>query len=72
MLGRLRMSISEVIARYTELSEKIFSDKKERWKDGTFKSSPLEDFIKRLASDYGESRDENLKMLDERPGACQV
>ncbi|CUA74931.1 Calcium-independent phospholipase A2-gamma [Rhizoctonia solani] len=63
MLGRLRMSISEAIEAYVELSDQIFSEHKHRWQDGRFKASLLEKAIKKIVSDHSSS-DGEARMFD--------
>lgn len=46
LLGRLRFSVPEAIDKYRLLAEQVFSEKKYRGKDGTFKASNLERAIK--------------------------
>ncbi|KDQ50113.1 hypothetical protein JAAARDRAFT_142522, partial [Jaapia argillacea MUCL 33604] len=50
MLGPLRMSVRDAITTYGQMSEEVFSEKKWKGKDSTFKASKLEDFIKRIAA----------------------
>jgi hypothetical protein len=46
LLGRLRLSVPEAIDKYGVLAEQVFSQKKPRGRDGTFKASKLEKAIK--------------------------
>lgn len=48
LIGRLRLSVPEAIDRYRILAGQVFSDKKSRGKDGTFKASNLEKAIKEV------------------------
>ncbi|KAH8684316.1 acyl transferase/acyl hydrolase/lysophospholipase [Tricladium varicosporioides] len=61
LLGRLRLSVPEAIDKYRTLAKKIFSEKKARGKDGTFKASNLEKAIKdivqeKLGPDHADER----------------
>ena len=51
LLGRLRLSASDAIKAYETLARKIFSEKKAKGKDGTFKASKLEEAIKAVVED---------------------
>lgn len=46
LLGRLRLSVPEAIDRYRVLAKQVFSERKYRVQDGTFKASKLETAIK--------------------------
>lgn len=46
LLGRLRLSVPEAIDRYRVLAKQVFSERKYRVQDGTFKASKLEAAIK--------------------------
>lgn len=46
LLGRLRLSVAGAIDAYEILAKKVFSEKKAKGKDGTFKASKLEEAIK--------------------------
>ncbi|CAE6449103.1 unnamed protein product [Rhizoctonia solani] len=64
MLGRLRMSVSDAIKCYVELSDEIFSKKKHSWQEGKFKASLLEVAIKKILSRHSENRDAETRMFD--------
>jgi len=64
MLGRLRMSVPQAIAEYVRLAEYIFSEKKLKWKEGTFKARKLESAIKDVVDKYPVSSSDDGRMLD--------
>ncbi|KAG9082952.1 hypothetical protein FRC06_004761, partial [Ceratobasidium sp. 370] len=65
MLGRLRMSLDQVISCYQRLAE-VFSDQK-LLGTSAFKISNLRATLKRIV--YEATGDENARMLDTSPGA---
>ncbi|KDQ53978.1 hypothetical protein JAAARDRAFT_136390, partial [Jaapia argillacea MUCL 33604] len=71
MLGPLRMSVADAITTYGQMSEQVFSEKKWKGKDSTFKASKLEDFIKGIvAAKLGNS---GAQMLDlNRDDPCKA
>ena len=46
LLGRLRLSAADAIKAYEELAGQVFSQRKAKGKDGTFKASKLEKAVK--------------------------
>ncbi|CAE6439267.1 unnamed protein product [Rhizoctonia solani] len=64
MLGRLRMSVSDAIKSYVDLSEKIFLKHKHIWQEGEFKATLLKESIKDIVSKYSENRDGKTRMFD--------
>ncbi len=61
MLGRLKLSVPEAIAKYATLAGEVFSSKKLPGKDGEFKASVLEKAIKdvvtaQLGEDCAEAK----------------
>ncbi|KAI5816070.1 acyl transferase/acyl hydrolase/lysophospholipase [Pyronema omphalodes] len=73
MLGRLRMSTTEALAAYIELSTAVFSEKKV-WilQEGLFKATKLETEIKKTISRYSELHDSDSDMLDTRDQSCKT
>lgn len=73
MLGRLRMSTTEALAAYIELSTAVFSEKKV-WimQDGLFKATKLETEIKKTISRYSELHDADSDLLDTRAKSCKT
>jgi hypothetical protein len=67
MLGRLRLTVDEAIDQYGQFARHVFSKKKRKGKDGTFKASKLEEAIKTIVKSYGVEKSVNEKMLDPRP-----
>ncbi|KDQ53063.1 hypothetical protein JAAARDRAFT_96885, partial [Jaapia argillacea MUCL 33604] len=68
MLGPLRMSVTEAITTYGQMSEQVFSETKWKGKDSTFKASKLEDFIKRiLATKLGNPDARMLELGNDNP-----
>lgn len=66
MLGRLRMSTEQVLNEYPKLVKNVFSEKKSKGKDGTFKASKLREEVGRIVKAYGNSDDTEEAMLDTR------
>ena len=66
MLGRLRMSVTEAIAKYGILSEKVFSDVKLMSGEGKFKASKLRDVVWEIVEERTGQADE--RMMDTREG----
>ncbi|CAE7168497.1 unnamed protein product [Rhizoctonia solani] len=64
MLGRLRMSVSDAIRAYAQLSDQIFSEHKHRWQEGKFKASLLEKAIKEIVANNSSSEGEDTRMFD--------
>ena len=65
LLGRLRFSAAEAIQVYENLAESVFSQKKTKGKDGTFKASKLENVIKgAIEAKLGRGRSEALMSED--------
>jgi hypothetical protein len=67
MLGRLRLTVDEAIEQYGEFARHVFSEKKRKGKDGTFKASKLEQAIKKIVESYGVDGSANERMMDPRP-----
>jgi hypothetical protein len=65
MLGRLRLSVDKAIKAYGAFASKVFSDKKQFWKDGMFKASNLEEAIRAIIQE--SLIDPNARMFDPRP-----
>jgi patatin-like phospholipase/acyl hydrolase len=65
MLGRLRLSADDAIEAYRKFAEHVFSEKKWKGRDGTFKASKLEDAIKNIVAE-SEDKDAQARMLDPR------
>jgi hypothetical protein len=72
MLGRLRLSVDKAIEAYGNFAEKVFSDKKQFWKDGMFKASNLEKAIQAIIQE--SLGDPDACMFDPRPSseACKT
>jgi hypothetical protein len=72
MLGRLRMSVIDVIKHYGTLSQRVFSDAKLIGRDGKFRASKLEEVIKEIVEEKTGRADE--PMMDPRPEgeACRT
>jgi hypothetical protein len=58
------MSVTEAIAYYGTISERVFSDVKPFGRDGKFKASKLEQVIKEIVKERTEREDE--RMVDTR------
>jgi len=67
MLGRLRLTIDEAMDQYGRFAQYVFSEKKWKGQDGTFKASKLEEIIKRIIKDYGVEKSADERMMDPRP-----
>jgi hypothetical protein len=65
MLGRLRMSVTDVIKDYGTLADRVFSDAKLVGGDAKFKASKLEEVIKEIVEEKTGRADE--LMMDTRP-----
>lgn len=62
MLGRLRLSVDDAITHYSQFAKYVFSEKKWKGQDGTFKATKLEEAIKKIvASSGGWQVDERMK-----------
>ena len=73
MLGRLRMPVGEAIAMYGSLGKEVFSEKKWKTQEGTFKASNLVKAIKRIVAAGPGTRDENeLMMATADNDSCKV
>lgn len=72
MLGRLQMSTDEVLKAYTKLSKKVFSEKKRVTQDGTFKASNLKLAIQEIVEMYGQHKNKDELLLDERSNMCKT
>jgi hypothetical protein len=66
MLGRLRLSAATAIEKYEALAGNVFSEKKMRWKDGTFKATLLEKAIRDVVHDSLAEGPDALMIPDER------
>ncbi|KAI9859482.1 MAG: hypothetical protein M1813_006624 [Trichoglossum hirsutum] len=74
LLGRLKLSVSEAIDKYRVLAKTVFSEKKAKGKDGTFKASKLEQAIKdvvELKLGPGHA-DENMFESEGGDEACKI
>jgi hypothetical protein len=67
MLGRLRLSVDKAIDAYGNFASKVFSDKKQFWKDGMFKASNLEKAIQAIIQE--SLGDPDACMFDPRPSS---
>jgi hypothetical protein len=67
MLGRLRLTVDQAIAKYGDFGKRVFSDKKWKVQDGTFKATNLENVIKQIVKDCGGHDSATEPMLDPRP-----
>jgi hypothetical protein len=67
MLGRLRLPVDKAIEAYSNFASKVFSDKKQFWKDGMFKASNLEKAIQEIIQE--SIGDPNARMFDPRPSS---
>ncbi|KAJ7857864.1 FabD/lysophospholipase-like protein, partial [Mycena leptocephala] len=72
MLGRLRMSVKDVVKAYGELSKEVFSDVKSQGSDGRFKASKLEKAIKGIVGTHSASQDPEEGMEDTRENPCKT
>jgi patatin-like phospholipase/acyl hydrolase len=81
MLGRLRMSVEDCEDAYAQLSDAIFTPRRNRANipgraldflkaNGKFDERPLEEILKRKIADAGLDADELLE--DARPDSCKV
>ncbi|MCJ1378166.1 hypothetical protein MMC17_001262 [Xylographa soralifera] len=66
LLGRLRLSAAQAIKAYETLARKVFSEKKAKRKDGTFKASKLEEAIKNVVQESLKNMDAMLYEEKER------
>ncbi|KFY53432.1 hypothetical protein V496_07587 [Pseudogymnoascus sp. VKM F-4515 (FW-2607)] len=72
LLGRLRLSVPEAIDRYRVLAKQVFSERKYRVQDGTFKASKLEAAIKETIEwKLGEGKAET-KMFMTNTVSCKT
>jgi hypothetical protein len=67
MLGRLRLTVDQAIDQYNQFAAHVFSNKKRKGKDGTFKASKLEEAIKKVVESYGVEHSPDERMMDPRP-----
>jgi hypothetical protein len=67
MLGRLRLTIDEAIDQYGQFARYVFSEKKWKGKDGTFKASKLEEIVKKIVKTYGVEGSVDERMMDPQP-----
>ncbi|PMD59777.1 FabD/lysophospholipase-like protein [Hyaloscypha bicolor E] len=71
MLGRLKMSVDEVLEEYCNIAKEVFGKPKRRFSEGTYSASTLEKVIKKAVERYGSPKEENgkaspeLKLLEE-------
>jgi len=68
MLFRLRMTIDAAITAYAQFARFVFSEKKGKGKEGTFKSSRLEKAIVNIIMEQlkiGEAEARKLPLFDE-------
>lgn len=65
LLGRLGLSAGEAIEVYRRLAERIFSGRKPKWKDGTFKATVLESEIKSVVGESLGPERADAKMLED-------
>ncbi|KAG6878412.1 hypothetical protein C0993_007013 [Termitomyces sp. T159_Od127] len=72
LLGRLCMSVADAISVYNEFAEKVFSETKYVWQDGTFKASAFEAAVKEIVARY--DGDENALMMNDASNskACKI
>ncbi|MCJ1418783.1 hypothetical protein MMC32_005134 [Xylographa parallela] len=66
LFGRLRLSAAQAIKAYETLVGKVFSEKKAKGKDGTFKASKLEEAIKNVVQDSLKNMDARMYEEKER------
>ncbi|KAG9119195.1 hypothetical protein FRC07_005926 [Ceratobasidium sp. 392] len=64
MLGRLRMSVDDVIRAYAKMARQIFSETKWWWKEGRYKASRLE---KAINVTVGENTPRDAQTTDSFP-----
>lgn len=67
MLGRLRLTIDDAIEQYGQFARYVFSDKKWKGQDGTFKATKLEEIIKKIVKTCGIEGSADERMMDPRP-----
>ena len=67
MLGRLRLTVDEAISQYGLFAQHVFSEKKWKGQDGTFKARKLEETVKRIVKSYGIEKSADERMMDSRP-----
>jgi len=68
MLGRLRLSVDDAIKYYIQLTNDVFSDKKDRLikHETMFKASKLKKVIQKMLSSLDAAgRDSNARMIDQ-------
>ncbi|KAL2856133.1 acyl transferase/acyl hydrolase/lysophospholipase [Aspergillus pseudodeflectus] len=71
LLGRLRFSVAEAIEQYGVFAEKVFSSRKIKGQDGSFKASRLEEVIKEvICKKLGEGHEEE-KMYESEAGESE-
>jgi hypothetical protein len=66
MLGRLRLSVDDAIGHYSQFAKHVFSEKKWKGQDGTFKATKLEEAIKTIVTSSGKRQADEL-MMDPLP-----
>ncbi|KAG6884378.1 hypothetical protein C0992_006445 [Termitomyces sp. T32_za158] len=71
-LGRLGMSIEKAIEEYNNLARKVFSNRKNSWKDEAFKASVLEAVMKDIVAKYNRIEDKDALMRDNRDQGCRT
>ena len=66
LLGRLGLSVAKAINAYEILAKEVFSEKKAKGEDGTFKASKLEETIKAVVEDALGSGHANARMCENK------
>jgi hypothetical protein len=66
MLGRLRLSVDDAIGHYSQFAKHVFSKKKWKGQNRTFKATKLEEAFKRIVTSSGKRRADEL-MMDPLP-----
>jgi hypothetical protein len=61
------MTIDDAINQYGQFARYVFSDKKWKGQDGTFKASKLEEIMKKIVKSYGVEGSADERMMDSRP-----
>jgi patatin-like phospholipase/acyl hydrolase len=80
MLGRLKMSVEEVIDEYCNVSKEVFGQPKRLVSEGIYSASKLQQVVKNTIERYGSPKgangraSEELKLLEEGGGTanCKV
>ncbi|KAG5349858.1 hypothetical protein C0989_001592 [Termitomyces sp. Mn162] len=65
LLGRLCLSVEEAIGVYTEFAGRVFTERKHKWQNGTFKANTFEAVIKAIVARYDDSKNENALMMND-------